>query len=140
MFCFHCTPVANKAKNANRKKQEFGSRWMSVELICYVKTISLYKFYDFFCWRYSLVNRSCYNNLFQFMQHDDFRNLNRVTFTCWKHLEFRVNAFWCFPVIKRYTFHYLMKSAPIPGNQSSFEILQLTDICMALSKFSGFIF
>ena len=87
MFCFHCTPVANKAKTFNRKKQEFGSRWMSVELICYVKTIFLYKFYDFFCCRYSLMNRSCYNNLFQFMQHDDFRNLNWVIF----------NDFWnCF--------------------------------------------
>ena len=30
-------------------------------------------------------------------------------------------------LIKRYTFHYLMESAPIPGNQSSFEILQLLD-------------
>ena len=28
----------------------------------------------------------------------------------------------------KYTFHYLMKLAPIPGNQSSFEILQLFDI------------
>ena len=36
--------------------------------------------------------------------------------------------FETFPVIKRYTFHYLMKSAPIPGNQSSFEILQLFDL------------
>ena len=64
------------------------------------------------------------------MQHNNFRNLNRVIFTHWKHPEFRVsNAFWyCFSVIKLYTFHYLMKSAPIPGNQSSFKILQLLDI------------
>ena len=32
-----------------------------------------------------------------------------------------------------------MKSAPIPGNQSSFEILQLFDL-MALPKFSDIIF
>ena len=63
------------------------------------------------------------------MQHDNFRKLNRVIFTHWKHLESRVNAFWYyFPVIKRYTFRYFMKSAPIPGNQSSFEILELFDI------------
>ena len=37
-----------------------------------------YEFYDFSCRRYSLMNRPCYNNLFQFMQHDNFRNLNRV--------------------------------------------------------------
>ena len=63
------------------------------------------------------------------MQHDNFWNLNRVIFTHWKHLESRVNAFWyCFLVIKRYTFHYLMKPAPIRGNQSSLEIFQLFDI------------
>ena len=63
------------------------------------------------------------------MQHGNFRNINRVIFTHWRDPKSRVNAFWyCFPVIKRYTFHYLMKSAPIPGNQSSFEILQLFDI------------
>ena len=36
----------------------------------------LYKFY-FFCRRQSLMNRPCYN-LVQAMQHDDFRNLNRL--------------------------------------------------------------
>ena len=64
------------------------------------------------------MNRPCHINLFQFIQQDNFR----------KHLESRVNAFWyCFLVINRYTFHYLMKSAPIPGNQNSFEILPLFD-------------
>ena len=63
------------------------------------------------------------------MQHDNFRNLNMVIFTHWKHLQSQVNSFWyCLLVIKQYTFHYLMKSAPIPGNQSCFEILQLFDI------------
>ena len=115
---------------SNLLDQEFGSRCMSVELICYVKTIIVfYKFYDFFCMRHSLMNRPSYSNSFQFIQHNNFRNLNRVIFTHWKHLESRVNVFWyCFPVIKRYTFHYLMKSAPIPGNQSSLEILRLFDI------------
>ena len=61
------------------------------------------------------------------MQHN-FQNLNRVIFKHWKHLQSRVNTFWyCFPVIKRYAFNYLMKSAPIPGNQSFFELLQLFD-------------
>ena len=54
------------------------------------------------------------------MQHENFINLNSVIFTHWKNLEPRVDAFWyCFPVIKPYTFHYLMKSVPILGNQSS---------------------
>ena len=69
------------------------------------------------------------------MQHDYFRNLNSASFTHLKHLESRVNDFWyCCPVIKPYTFPCLMKSAPIPGNQSSFEILQLFDIwcCQSL--------
>ena len=62
------------------------------------------------------------------MQHDNFRNLNRVIFIHLKHLESRVNAFWhYFPVSKRYNFHYLMKLAPIPGNQCFFEILQSFD-------------
>ena len=57
------------------------------------------------------------------MQHDNFRNLNRVVFTDWKHTDSRVNEFlYCFPIIKRYTLHYLMKSAPIPGNQSSLQL------------------
>ena len=60
------------------------------------------------------------------MQLDNLRNLSRVVFTHRKHIQFSVNVFWyCFPVIKQYNFHYLMKSAPIPGNQSSFETLQL---------------
>ena len=87
-----------------------------------------YKFY-IFCGRHSLMNRLCYINLFQFMQHDNFRNLYWVVFVHWKHLESRVIAFWyCFLVIKRYTFYYLMQFAPIPRNQNSFEILQLFDI------------
>ena len=54
-------------------------------------------FYDFFCRWHSLMNRPCYNNLFQFSA------FNRVSFTHWKHLEPRVNVFWyCFSVIKRY--------------------------------------
>ena len=58
------------------------------------------------------------------MQHDKFQNLNIVIFTHWKHLESLVNASWyCFPVIQRYTFHYLMKTAPISRKQSSFELL-----------------
>ena len=88
-----------------------------------------YEFYDFSCRRYSLMNRPCYNNLFQFMQHDNFRNLNRVISIHWIHLESWVKAFWyCFRVIKKYTFHYLKNSIPIRGNQSSFKILQLFDI------------
>ena len=103
--------------------------FMNLEVACYVKTIIVfYKFYDIFCSRHSLMNRLCYNNLFQFIQHDNFRILNRVVFTHWKHLQIR-NAFWyCFPVIQRYTIHYLMKSTSIARNQSSFEILQLLDI------------
>ena len=39
-------------------------------LVCYIKTINVfYKFYDFFCRRYSLMNQPCSNNLFQFMQY-----------------------------------------------------------------------
>ena len=71
-----------------------------------------YKFYNFFGRCHSLINQPCYNNIFQFIQHES-----------------RVNTFWyCFPVIRRYTFHYLMKWALILGNQSSFEILQLSAI------------
>ena len=63
------------------------------------------------------------------MEHDHFRNLIRIIFTYWKHLESRVNVFWYwFSVIKRYTFHYITKSATIPGNQGSFEILKLSNI------------
>ena len=83
----------------------FESRLISLELICNVNYF--FKLYVFFCRRHSLMNRPCYNNLFQFMQHDNFRNLNRVVSTQSKHLESRVNAFWyCFPEIKRCTFYY----------------------------------
>ena len=62
------------------------------------------------------------------MLYDDLRNLNRVIFTNWKHIETRVGAFWySFPVII-FTFHYLMKSVPISGNESSFDIFELFDI------------
>ena len=37
--------------------------------------------------RHSLMNRLCYNNLFQFMQQGNFLNLNRVLFTHRKHLK-----------------------------------------------------
>ena len=88
--------------------------------LCYVKSIIVfYKFYDLFCRRYSLMNRPCHNNLFQFMQYDNFRNLNRVIFIYWKHLEYRANAFWyLLSVIKRYAFPYFMKSAPIPRTRA----------------------
>ena len=38
-----------------------------------------YKFDGFFCRRHSLMNRPCYNNLFQFMKHDNFRNLKALS-------------------------------------------------------------
>ena len=110
------------------------SSWLSwfvqYKQYSYAKTIiDFYKFHDFFCRRHSLTNQRWYSNLFQFMQHENFRNLIRVIFTHWKYLQSRVNTFWyCFPVIKRYVFHYLTKSAVIPRNQSSFEMLQLFDI------------
>ena len=73
----------------------------------------LYKFYDFFCRWHSLMNR----HIVQIMQHDNIRNLTSVFFIQWKHLDPRVNAFWyCFKVIKRYTFPCLIKSIPITGN------------------------
>ena len=78
------------------------------------------KFCDFFCGRHSLINRPCYNNFW-----NNFWNLNRVTFTQWKHLESRVIK-WV-KVIKRCTFHKLKKLILIPGNQSSIEKLQLFD-------------
>ena len=74
------------------------------------------------------------------MQHENFQNLNRLIFTYWKHLQSRVNAFWyCFPVIKRYTFHYLMKSTPISSNQSSFWNIAIVWYT-TLSKFDDIIF
>ena len=52
----------------NCSYQGYESRWISVELICYVKTIiAFYKFYFFFE-QQSLMDRPCYNNLFQIMQ------------------------------------------------------------------------
>ena len=75
-FC-HLLAVVNETLT-----QGFESRWMSVELICYVKPIIVfYRFYDLFCRRHSLMNRPCYDNLFQFVQHDNFLNLDRVIFT-----------------------------------------------------------
>ena len=75
-----------------------------------------YKFYDFFCRLHSLMNRPCYNDLFQFMQHGNFRNLNRVIFTRWKHLDFRVNVF---SAVKRHTFHYLTwNQLPSPATRA----------------------
>ena len=49
--------------------QEFEKRWMTVEFICYVKTIIflciyIYIYYDFFCRRHSFMNQPCYDNLF----------------------------------------------------------------------------
>ena len=85
-----------------------------------------FKFYDFFCRQHFVIIRPCHSNLLYIMLQDNFRNLNRVIFIQRKHLKSQVNAFWyCFKVIKRYTFHYLIKSVLILGNQSSFEILQL---------------
>ena len=37
------------------------------------------------------MNQLRSNNLFQLMQSGNFRNLNRVIFTKWKHLETWVN-------------------------------------------------
>ena len=96
-----------------------------VMLTCYCFFISFMT--SFVCGN-SLMNWLCYNDFIQFMLHDNFRNSNKLIFTHWKHLEPRVNAFWnWFSAVKRYTFHYFVKSASIPGNQSSFEVLQLFD-------------
>ena len=54
------------------------------------------------------------------MQHDNFRNLNRLIFIRWKHLETQVDTFWYYFKVAL----YLMKSITNPQNQSSFEILQ----------------
>ena len=53
----------------NCSYQGYEIRWISVELTCYVKTIIVfYKFYDFFFKQQSLMDRPCYNNLFQITQ------------------------------------------------------------------------
>ena len=108
---------------------------MSVELVCYVKTV--YKFYNFFCRRHYLVNQPSYNNLFQIMQQDNIRNFNKVIFAQWKHLcpEFMSFA----TVIKRHTFHYFLKAVPILGNQSSFWNIAI-DWYIALTGFNDIVF
>ena len=68
--------------------QGFERRWMLVELICYIKTIYCFlKNFKIFFRRHFLMNRPWNNDSFEFMQHDNFRNLNTVIFTHWKHLE-----------------------------------------------------
>ena len=120
--------VEYQCRTAN-ENQGFETRFMSVKLICYVKTVTVfYKPYNFFCMQDSLISWPFYNNLFQVIQHNNFWNLNRVIFTQWKHVESWVNVFrYCFKVIKQYTFHHLMNLVLIPGSQSSYEILQLFD-------------
>ena len=80
---------------------------MDVSLTCmFSEKNYLYKFYDFFYRQHSLTNGPTYNDLFHIMQNDNIRNINNVIFTQWKHLEFRVNGFWCcLNVIGRYAFH-----------------------------------
>ena len=63
------------------------------DLYFMLKPLFFKKFCKFFCRLHSLMNRPCYNNLFQIIKHN-FRNLNRVICTQWKHLESRVNAYW----------------------------------------------
>ena len=56
--------------------QGFEIRRISVELVFYVKTVTVLffcNFNDFFCKRHSLMNGLCHNNLFQIMQHDNFK-------------------------------------------------------------------
>ena len=43
-----------------------------------IKQLFFIKFYVFFCKRHSLMNRLCYKNLFQVMQHENFET--RVVF------------------------------------------------------------
>ena len=98
--------------------QGFESKMDVIELKCYVKAIIVFyiNFMTSFLggiiwWTDRVITHAT-------------RQLSKL-----KHPDSRVNAFWYyFSIIKRNTFHYLMKSAPIPGNQSSFEILQLFDI------------
>ena len=94
-------------------------RWLPVDLIYYVKKLLLFIiFTTSFVGSILLTNRPCYYHLFQFMQHDHFWYLNRVILTHGKYLQFRVNALsYCFPVIKWYTFHYLIKSDQFQENR-----------------------
>ena len=82
--------------------------------------------------------RPCYNNLFQFIQHDNLSYLNRIIFIHWKYLKSQVNVFWYyFLVIKRYTFNYLMKPhSRKPELFWNVAIVWYT----TLSKFSDIIF
>ena len=67
-----------------------------------LQLLFLISFTTSFCRQHSLMNKPCYNNLFQIMQNGNFWNLNGVNFTKWKHLECQFSAFWyCFKVIKR---------------------------------------
>ena len=106
-------PLLKGGKISERPGAHSDNYDMSVELLRYAK------FDDFVCRRYSLMKHkwSCSKNLFQIMQYNNIRNLNRVIFTQMKHLESEVNAFWYyFKVIKRDTFHYLLNKVPVPGN------------------------
>ena len=97
-----------------------------------------YTFYYFQALYFDETTLLC--NLVGIMQHDNFRNLNRMLFSQWKHLELRVNVFWyCFKVINCDAILYLMKSTSIPGIQNSFEIFELIWY-MALLKLSDIVF
>ena len=117
--------ICNFLKSRNLKEDGSQPKFF----IILKQLLPYYTFYHFSCSWHSLMNQPS-NNLLQIMQHGIVWNLNRVIFAQWKHLETKVNAFWyCMKVIKRYPFHYLIESVPVPRNQSPFEILPLPDTC-----------
>ena len=79
-----------------------------------LKLLPFYKFCNFFCRLH--LNYATLHLL----------KLKKGNFYSVKH-SLKLMSFDAVKVIKQHTFQYLMKSVPIPRNQSVFEILQLFD-------------
>ena len=117
--------------------------WCQSNLYLMLKQLLLfYKFSGFFCRQHSQISRPCWNNLFQFMQHNNFWNQNALNFTHWKNLESRVNAIWyCFRVIKQ-SFTICWNRLPFQEIREYSERFWNITIAwyMELSKFSDIMF
>ena len=67
----------NKRREANQGFKV--DRYQSDLYVMLKQLLRFYKLNNFY--HHSLMNRQCYNNLFQIMQHENFQNLKRVVFT-----------------------------------------------------------
>ena len=115
---------------------EFKNQGCQTNLYVVLNQLFFISFTTSFVGDITLMNRPCYKNNFQFMQHDNFRNLNEVISTYWKLLQSELMPFdTCFQSLNDIPFTILWNRLPSQETRSPLKYCN----CLITLRYQSFV-